>query len=107
MVETAKRFFLWAIEEYPTEYKSITPRWIKKMRVGNVEDLSGKNEFVSLDDVLTLVRLPFDENNLARRRDRAATAFLYLVCMRCIFRPMQLNLFCLRITKFVNGLFTG
>lgn len=82
IIESSKRFYLWARDTYARAYGAIPLSWIQAFRPSRTARLKGEHVFVTLEDVLELVRLPADETDLATRRDQAAAAMLFLSGMR-------------------------
>ncbi|MCJ7739503.1 MAG: site-specific integrase [Anaerolineae bacterium] len=82
MVNTTKRFFGWAKVNYPAEFRSLPDRWVDALRPPRTAEPAPVHVYVTLDEVLQLASLDIDETNLARRRDQAAAAFLYISGMR-------------------------
>lgn len=84
IILATKRFASWAKANYPQEYRHLPIAWIDSLRPPRHPQRLSPEEhvFVTLDEVLTLVKTPLAENNLALRRDQAAAAMLYLSGMR-------------------------
>jgi len=83
IVNTSKRFFIWAKMTYPSEFRLVARAWIDTLVVPRrdvppVPD----HEFVTLEETVLLATLEIDEDNLALRRDRAGVSMLYLSGMR-------------------------
>ena len=86
--QIARRFFLWAKQTYPNDYRGITPRWIDALcpprRLAQVTPCSHleEDDFVTLDDVRKLMAVSISPHDLVARRDQAGAAMLFLSGMR-------------------------
>ena len=99
--QLAKKFFSWAKMEYPSQYRKIEIAWmddwlkirpsacIKAPHEIDLDLLNEKDDevdinikYVSLHEAIALATLPRDEKNLARWRDCAMAAFLFLTGAR-------------------------
>ena len=86
--QMARRFFTWAKQTYPNEFRTVTPRWIDALhplrRLAQATPSSHLNadDFVTPEEVRRLVAVPVAPQNLASRRDQAAAAMLFLSGMR-------------------------
>ena len=86
--QIARRFFTWAKMTHSTEFRLITPAWIdslypprRVLQSANETHLD-EDDFVSLEDVKSLLAVPATADQLVRRRDQAAAAMLLLSGMR-------------------------
>ena len=82
ILDTSKRFFLWAKRTYPRELNTVTLDWIETLRLPRQPQKLQVNVFVTEEDVRKLVMPPAPQNDLALLRDQAAAAFLFLSGMR-------------------------
>jgi integrase len=83
IVNTSKRFFIWAKLVYPSEFRSVTRAWIDTLVAPRRDGPPAPDhEFVTLEEAILLATLEIDEDNLALRRDRAGVSMLYLSGMR-------------------------
>lgn len=80
--QVARRFFQWARLEFPRDFKATTASWIETLRPPRLPEPEREHVFVTLEEALTLSRLPVPAGDLTRLRDQAATAFLFLSGMR-------------------------
>jgi site-specific recombinase XerD len=78
IIEAGKRFFIWARQNHPEAFGSMSAAWPEILRPPRVKDASDEHECVSLEEVLRLVAVPNDDDDLALLRDRAAAALLFL-----------------------------
>lgn len=78
IIESGKRFFIWARQNHPKEFGSLTTAWLESLRPPRVRDISDDHEYVSLEEVLQLIAIPHGEDDLAHQRDQAAAAMLFL-----------------------------
>ncbi len=78
IIEAARRFFVWAKQNYPKEFTGITSAWIESLRPPRIKDTQGEHEYVTLDEVLMLISVPHADNDLALLRDKATAALLFL-----------------------------
>ena len=96
MFKTTRAFFLWARQEYPIRYKHVELNWIQSLRPSRGRSEASvllERKLYTLEDVLQLVEVPAETT--ARRRMRAAVAFLFLSGMR-------IGAFCTLPLKCVN-----
>ena len=85
--QLARRFYTWAKMMHPGEFRSVPPAWIEALRppqrilqaVNQV--LLDEDDFVTSDEIKSLLALP-SSNDIVRRRDQAAAAMLFLSGMR-------------------------
>jgi site-specific recombinase XerC len=76
---TARRFFIWMVENYP-EYRMIRRVWISTIKPKKFEIKPKKSESVSLEEIIKMASAPVD--NLVEKRIRAAAVFLFLSGIR-------------------------
>jgi site-specific recombinase XerC len=81
-METTCRLFSWLNATYPNEFSCLPATWIETMRTPRLPQTPDEHVFVTLDEVLQLVRFPVDDRNFALQRDQAAAAMLFLSGMR-------------------------
>ncbi len=82
ILDTSKRFFLWAKRTYPRELNTISLDWIETLRLPRQPQKLQVNVFVTEQEVRKLVSPPAPQNDLALIRDQAAAAFLFLSGLR-------------------------
>ncbi len=82
ILQTTKRFFLWARANHPREFHSVPTSWIETLRWPRWVDTPKEHQFITLEQVLQLVTLEIDASDLATRRDQAAAAMLFLSGIR-------------------------
>jgi integrase len=78
IIESGKRFFIWARQNHPKEFGSLSVAWLESLRPPRVRESSNEHEYVSLEEVLRLVATPHEVDDLALLRDKAAVAMLFL-----------------------------
>jgi site-specific recombinase XerD len=78
IIEVGKRFFVWAKQNHPKEFRSLNLAWLESLRSPRVRDSGREHEYVSLEEILQLIAVPHDEGDLALLRDKAAAALLFL-----------------------------
>ncbi|MFZ2098720.1 MAG: site-specific integrase [Anaerolineales bacterium] len=78
IIEVGKRFFIWARQNHPKEFSSLSSAWLESLRSPRIRESSNEHEYVSLEEVLRLIAVPHEEDDLALLRDKAATAMLFL-----------------------------
>jgi len=78
IIESGKRFFIWARQNHPKEFGSLSVAWLESLRPPRVRESSNEHEYVSLEEVLRLVAILHEVDDLALLRDKAATAMLFL-----------------------------
>lgn len=78
IIEAGKRFFVWAKQNHPKEFGSLTTAWLESLRPPRVRDTSDDHQYVSPEEVLQLIATPHGEEDLALQRDKAAAAMLFL-----------------------------
>jgi integrase len=78
IIEAGKRFFIWAKQNHPREFGSLSSAWLESLRPPRVRESSAEHEYVSLEEVLRLVAVPHEDDDLALLRDKAAAAMLFL-----------------------------
>jgi integrase len=82
ITESAIRFFKWTKMNHSRKYQYLSDDMIPKYN-GKISTSSPKDhDFVSLDEILQIVKSCPDKETLPFLRDRAATAMLYLSGMR-------------------------
>jgi len=79
VLATARRFFLWLIDN-DRESRSIKLSWINKIKAKRLSDVPQTKEYVTLEEILKIAQAPAE--NLVERRIRAATVFWYLSGIR-------------------------
>jgi integrase len=82
ILDTSKRFFRWARETYPREFKTLPNLWIDTLRLVRQPQVSTENIFVSEEEIKKLIAFPVEQGDLALLRDQAAAALLFLSGMR-------------------------
>jgi site-specific recombinase XerC len=82
VIELAKRFFEWAKKYREVQFQSLPAWWIDSMDPPRVTRSNKIHEYVTLEEAIALASIQVDPRNLAMRRDKAATALLYLSGMR-------------------------
>ncbi len=82
VLDTSKRFFLWAKRTYSRELNMISSEWIETLRMLRQPQKLQVNVFVTEHEVRKLISPPAPQTDLALIRDQAAAAFLYLSGMR-------------------------
>ncbi len=78
IIEVGKRFFTWGKDNHPKEFGSLTTSWLESLRSPRNRDSNDEHEYVSLEEVKLLIAIPYDEDDLALLRDKAAAAMLFL-----------------------------
>lgn len=78
ILETCKRFFLWAKATYPKDFAKITLSWLETLRPPRTPQTNSEPEYVSEEEIRRLITIPVPKGDLALLRDRAASARLYL-----------------------------
>lgn len=78
IIAAAKRFFLWAKSMRCRGYAQVSLTWIETLRPARLVSSSEEHIYVTLEEVITLATFPVDPHDLARRRDQAAAAMLFL-----------------------------
>ena len=79
----ARRFFTWAVVEWPDRYMNIKSSWIQSLRPRKADGLQSvlaRRQYWEYEDILKIAALKLDR--LSDRRDQAAACFLYLSGMR-------------------------
>lgn len=82
ILQTAKRFFTWAKNTHPREFRSVSMDWIEALRLPRTISAPREHRFIQLEEVRQLATLPIDLSDLALRRDQAAAVMLFLSGMR-------------------------
>lgn len=78
ILQISKRFFLWLKMMYPQDFRHLPTAWIDALRLPRGVQPIEEHVFITLDQVLQLVRLPVATDDLATWRDQAAAAMLFL-----------------------------
>jgi hypothetical protein len=66
VINTSKRFFIWAKMAYPSEFRLVTKAWIDGLVVPRRDvPPTPDHEFVTLEEAILLATLEVDENDLA------------------------------------------
>lgn len=81
--KTTRAFLTWVKRQYPNRYKAVEDSWIESMRPSRGRSESAvlkTREYFTLENVLKILELPAD--TVAKRRNKAAMAFLFLSGMR-------------------------
>jgi integrase len=78
IIESGKRFFIWARQNHPKEFGSLSVAWLESLRPPRVRESNNEHEYVSLEEILQLVAVPHEVDDLALLRDKAAAAMLFL-----------------------------
>ena len=74
VINTSKRFFIWAKMAYPSEFRLVTKAWIDGLVVPRREiPPTPDHEFVTLEEAILLATLEIAEDNLVLRRDQASS----------------------------------
>ena len=82
VIQTAKRFFVWAKMTYPRDYREVTAAWIDTLRPPRGVQVVEEHEFITLSEVQQLIAFKSDPLDFALRRDQAGAAMLFLSGMR-------------------------
>jgi integrase len=82
IVQTTKRFFIWAKLNYPSDFRNLTAAWIDTLRPPAMAQRAKPHVFLTLDEVVHLTRTSLPKDDLALWRDQAAAAMLFLSGMR-------------------------
>lgn len=56
----------------------MTTAWLESLRSSRNKETQSEHEYVTLDEVLTLITVPHDDGDLALLRDKSAAALLFL-----------------------------
>lgn len=78
LIESGKRFFIWAKQNHHKEFGSLSTAWVESLRPPRIRESSAEHEYVSQEEVLCLVAVPHEDDDLALLRDKAAAAMLFL-----------------------------
>jgi integrase len=78
IIESGKRFFIWAMQNHPKEFGSLNAAWLESLRLPRVRESRAEHKYVSLEEILQLVVVPHEVDDLALLRDKAAAAMLFL-----------------------------
>ena len=79
ILATARRFFLWLIEN-EREFKKIKISWVNKIKVKSIEESHQTKEYVTLDEIKRIAKAPAE--TVQERRIRAAAVIMYLTGIR-------------------------
>src|SRR5579859_637209 len=82
ILQTAKRFFLWAKQASPRDFHGVAENWINTLRAPRQAQAVPEHAFVTVEEAVQLATSPVDPDDLAARRDRAGVALLFLSGMR-------------------------
>lgn len=82
ILDTSRRFFVWAKNMYPKELGVISKTWIDTLRLIRQPQKLSENIYVTEDEVRKLISVSGNPEDLALLRDQAAAAFLFLSGMR-------------------------
>ncbi len=82
IVQTSKRFLTWAKLNHPRDFRSLSAAWIEDLCPPRQIQPQKEHVFVALEEVLQLATLETETSDLARQRDQAAAALLYVSGMR-------------------------
>lgn len=82
IVQTVRRFFVWAKMNYAAEFREVTSAWLDALRPPRATQPFKEHAFVTIDEVRRILAAPIDPNDLPLVRDQAAVAMLYLSGMR-------------------------
>ena len=78
IIEAGKRCIIWAKQNRPKEFGSLSIAWLESLRPPRIRESSDEHEYVALEEVLQLIIIPHEEDDLALLRDKAAAAMLFL-----------------------------
>lgn len=78
IIAASKRFFLWAKSMRVKGFVQVPPAWIETLRPARLVSSGEEHVYVTLEEAVILATLPVDPFDLARRRDQAAAAMLFL-----------------------------
>jgi integrase len=78
ILQVSKRFFVWLKTTYPHDFRQVPAAWIDALRLPRGNQPVEEHVFVTLDQVLELVRVSVAPSDLATWRDQAAAAMLFL-----------------------------
>jgi len=79
VLSTARRFFIWLIDN-DRDSRRIKLSWIIKIKAKRLSDVPQTKEYVTLEEIIKIARAPAE--NLVERRIRAAAVFWYLSGIR-------------------------
>jgi integrase len=82
VLQISQRFFRWAKQAHPREFRTVAERWIETLRPSRTPENAREHTYVTLEETLQLARVQVETGDLALRRDRAAAALLFLSGMR-------------------------
>jgi integrase len=82
IINTSKRFLVWAKDTNPNKFKKLSKAWIDALHPPRIATQSNKHIYVTLEEAIKLATISVEEGDLALQRDRAAAAMLFLSGMR-------------------------
>ena len=82
IMQTSQCFFRWLKLTYASQFRDLPVSWIDTLRPPRLAEAVKEHNFVSLEDMNRIARLPAGPDNLPRWRDQAAAALLFLSGMR-------------------------
>jgi len=77
IVETARSFFKWTKLYHSRQFAQLPAYWIEDLTPSKVPHRDAP-DYVTVEEVLKIVRLKIDRDNIALLRDQAMTALLFL-----------------------------
>lgn len=95
----ARAFFHWIGQQHPKEFDAITPKWIDTLNPPRLPAKPPKEqEYITLEMVRQLLAVETNADDIGTRRDRAASALLFLSGMRATaFSTLPIK--CLRLEE--------
>jgi integrase len=78
IIEAGKRFFIWARQNHPKDFGSLSVAWLESLRPPRIRESGTDHEYVLLEEVMRLIAVPLEDDDLALLRDKAAAAMLFL-----------------------------
>jgi site-specific recombinase XerD len=82
IIDTTKRFFLWAKMVHADQFKVLPRHWIDMLRPPRIGHSSDEHVYVTVSEAIHLTTLSVEETDIALWRDQAAAAMLFLSGMR-------------------------
>jgi site-specific recombinase XerC len=82
ITQISRRILNWLKSSLPSEYAVLPAGWVESLQPPRHVEASREPCYVSLEEVLALGSVPVAPGDLALRRDRAASALLFLSGMR-------------------------
>jgi integrase len=82
IAQVARRVLTWLKSSYASDYQDMPASWIGTVQPPRGSEVSREPVYVTLQEALTLGSVQVAPANLALRRDRAASALLFLSGMR-------------------------